>query len=57
MSAITIKHRETEQYALNQPDMLRVEISSGNVLVDRRDEFFGIHAPEKGDDRIGDSKG
>jgi hypothetical protein len=53
MTPIPIKHRETEEYALNQPDMLRVSISDGAILVDRRNEFFGIHAPKKGERQDG----
>jgi hypothetical protein len=49
MIPIPIKHRETEEYALNQPDMIRVNISSGEILVDRRVEFFGVHAPKEGE--------
>jgi hypothetical protein len=48
MIPIPIKHRETEQYALNQPDMLRVRISDGKIVTDRRFEYFGIHAPKEG---------
>jgi hypothetical protein len=44
MTSIPIKERETEKYALNQPDMLRVRISDGRIVTDRRPEFFGIHA-------------
>jgi hypothetical protein len=48
MTPIPIKVRETEEYALNQPDMLRVTIADGAILTDRREEFFSIHAPKKG---------
>jgi hypothetical protein len=36
---IKIKERETEEYALAQPDMLRVEIKTGKIIVDKRDNF------------------
>jgi hypothetical protein len=49
MTAIPITERETEEYALNQPDMIRVSIHSGDILVDRRAEFFGLHAPKEGE--------
>lgn len=49
MTPIPIKERETDIYALNQPDMIRVRISDGRIVTDRRVEYFGIHAPEKGE--------
>lgn len=51
MTPIPIKHRETDTYALNQPDMLRVRISDGKIVTDRRSEFFGIHATKAGERR------
>lgn len=37
------KKRETFKYALNQPTMLRVSIKSGEVLEDKRAEYFGTY--------------
>lgn len=49
MTPIPIKERETEEYAMNHPTMLKVNIASGKILVDKRSEHFGIHAPVKGE--------
>lgn len=37
---IPIIARETEEYALALPDILRVCIKTGEILVDRRQEYF-----------------
>ena len=47
MIPIPIKVRETEEYALNQPDMIRVRIADGQIVVDHREHFFGIHAMDR----------
>lgn len=44
MTPIPIKERETDEYALAQPSMLSVNISSGEITIDRRDLFLGIAA-------------
>lgn len=56
MTPIKIKRRETDTYALNQADMLRVSIASGEIISDNRGNFFGIHAPKKGEHQSGFSK-
>jgi hypothetical protein len=53
VTSIPIKHRETEEYALKQPDMIRVSIATGQIIVDRRDEYFGLYAPPKGERKDG----
>lgn len=40
---IPIAERETEEYAMSLPDILRIKISSGERLVDRRPEFYPIY--------------
>lgn len=42
MSQIKIKERETEEYALNQPTMIRVRIADGKVLEDKRAKHFPL---------------
>jgi hypothetical protein len=36
---IKSKHREGEANAINSPDMLRVSIETGQILVDAREKF------------------
>ncbi|HDR8003446.1 hypothetical protein ACS2BX_25860 [Bacillus cereus group sp. BceL300] len=41
MTPIKIKHRETVEYAMNQPDMLRVSIQDG-IIVDKREKHYAV---------------
>lgn len=42
MTRIPITERETVEYALSLPTILRVCIKTGEVLVDRRDEYYPL---------------
>ncbi len=40
MTPVKIKVRETVHYAMTRPDIIRVNIASGKIIVDRRESAY-----------------
>lgn len=40
MTAVKIKERETEEYAMSLPTLIKVRIKDGKILEDNRQKFY-----------------